>query len=170
MKYIENTEKKAVGSKGWKQWYANFECELCGNIVEVLKSNGKKQKSCGCHKGTHGMSRTRIYKIWEDMKKRCDNTNNKYYHVYGGRGITYDSTWKDFVPFYNDMKSTYKDDLTLDRIDSNGNYTKDNCQWLSHSANAGKDHKGRKQSDEWISKRINSRLKTLAERNSTESK
>ncbi len=166
MKFIENTEQVPVGAKGWKQWKAKFECELCGNIVEVLKSNGKKQKSCGCHKGTHGMSYTRIYKIWEDMKKRCDNTNNKYYHNYGGRGIIYDPEWKTFEGFYEDMQYGYQDDLTIDRKKSNLNYTKDNCQWITKQLNSGKDHKGRKQSDEWINKRIKSRLKTINERNS----
>ena len=166
MKYIKDTVKKPTGSKGWQQWYAEFECELCGNIVEVLKSNGKKQKSCGCHKGVHGMSKTRIYKIWEDMKKRCDNKSNKYYKNYGGRGISYDPKWSNFTNFYEDMKYTYEDNLTLDRIDNNGNYCKDNCQWITHSVNAGKDHKGRKQSVEWINKRIKSRLETIAKRDS----
>ena len=169
MKYIEDTVKKPTGSKGWNQWYALFECELCGNKVEVLKSNGKKQTSCSCHKGTHGMSRTRIYKIWEDMKKRCDNKANKYYKNYWGRGITYDIKWKDFEGFYKDMKDSYEDNLTLDRIDNNGNYYKDNCQWVEHSINSGKDHKERKQSDEWINKRLKSRLETIAKRDSKKS-
>lgn len=166
MIYIKDTIKIQVGSKGWNRWLALFKCEECGREVEVLKSNGKKQKNCGCKKGTHGMARTRIYKIWEDMKKRCDNRNTKSYINYGGRGISYDVKWKDFVNFYNDMEVGYKEHLTLDRIDNNGNYCKENCQWLEKNLNAGKDHKGRKQSDEWINKRTKSRLENNNKRNS----
>jgi len=165
MIFIENTIQKPVGKKGWMAWYAKFKCERCGNIVEVLKSNGKKQKTCGCHRGTHGMSNTRIYKIWEDMKKRCDNPSTKCYKNYGGRGITYDPKWAKFEFFYNEMKDGYSDDLTLDRIDINKGYYKENCQWVTKSYNAGKDHKGRRQTDEWINKRIKSRLKTIRQRN-----
>jgi hypothetical protein len=169
MKFIKNTTKVSVGAKGWKQWRALFECELCGKTVEVLKSNGIKQKSCGCHKGTHGMSYTRIYKIWEDMKKRCDNKNNKYYNNYGGRGISYTTKWKIFEGFYEDMKNGYEDHLTLDRINSSGNYEKDNCQWVTKQENSGKDHRGRKQNEEWINKRIKSRLETIKQKNSRKS-
>lgn len=159
MIYIKNTEQVPVGAKNWLQWKALFQCELCGNVVEVLKSNGIKQKSCGCHKGTHGMAYSRIYKIWEDMKKRCDNSSTKAYKHYGAKGITYTEAWKDFKNFYEDMHTTYEEHLTLDRIDPKGNYTKSNCQWLTKSENAGKDSRGCKQSPEWVQKRTQNQIK-----------
>lgn len=163
MIFIKNTVKVPVGAKQWLQWNALFKCELCGSIVEVLKSNGVKQRSCGCHKGTHGMAYTRIYKIWEDIKKRCDNENTKAYKTYGALGITYTESWKEFINFYNDMHETYEEHLTIDRIDVKGNYTKENCQWLTKSENAGKDSKGKQQAKDWVQKRTQSQIKVSKE-------
>lgn len=79
----------------------------------------------------HGMSDTRIYNIWEGMKKRCNNPHSIRYRNYGGRGITYDDRWERFENFYEDMKEGYEDHLTLDRKEIDGNYTKDNCRWAT---------------------------------------
>lgn len=163
MIFIENTVKVPTGRKQWLQWKALFKCELCGNTVEVLKSNGLKQKCCGCHKGIHGMAHTRIYQIWEDMKKRCDNPNTKAYKYYGAKGISYDSRWKDFINFYEDMHSNYEENLTIDRIDPKGNYTKENCQWITLNENSGKDSKGKKQSREWVELRTQNQIKVSKE-------
>lgn len=78
-----------------------------------------------------GFSKSRIYGIWSNMKRRCNNPKCQDYPRYGGRGITYDPRWENFAEFYKDMSPTYEDDLTLDRIDVNGPYTKDNCRWVS---------------------------------------
>ena len=82
----------------------------------------------------HGLSGTRIYLIWADMKARCINSNNPEYKNYGGRGITYDPRWEYFINFYEEMNSSYSDTLTLDRINPNGNYCKDNCRWITKGA------------------------------------
>ena len=72
------------------------------------------------------------------MKQRCDNDNNPKYPRYGGRGITYDPRWSGFEDFYADMKDGYQEGLTIDRKDNDGNYTKDNCRWISGSDNSSR--------------------------------
>ena len=81
---------------------------------------------------THGLSKSRIYSIWTDMKKRCDNKKHISYPYYGGRGISYDESWNDFNNFYSDMYVTYSDELSLDRINPSKNYSKDNCRWVDY--------------------------------------
>lgn len=78
----------------------------------------------------HGMSKTHRteYRSWKDMRARCYNPNNQDYHNYGGRGITVCEEWNDFATFISDMGRKPKG-LTLDRINSNGNYEADNCRW-----------------------------------------
>lgn len=80
---------------------------------------------------THGMSYTRLYKSWRNMKTRCDNKNIPHYESWGGRGITYCSEWKEF-PSFRDwaISSGYTDNLTLERINNDGKYEPSNCKWI----------------------------------------
>ena len=118
----------------------------CGNIAIVQKSNLVRghTKSCGCYgketstqnvlkNKTHGLTRTRIYKIYKGMKRRCLRESEKAYKYYGARGVTICEEWlNDFLAFYNwSMKNGYSEELSIDRIDYNGNYEPNNCRWTS---------------------------------------
>ncbi len=101
-------------------------------------------RSCGClatelkreRKLTHGKRNTRIYEIYYNMRDRCLNSNNHAYQNYGGRGINICKKWETFEGFYEDMKDGYKDNLTLERVDNDGNYSKENCIWASYKQQA----------------------------------
>lgn len=81
----------------------------------------------------HGFCGTKIYKKWEDMKSRCNNPNNRRYKDYGGRGIKICTEWlADFMNFYNwAINNGYQENLSLERINNNGNYEPNNCKWIT---------------------------------------
>ena len=84
----------------------------------------------------HGMHDSRPANIHRHMKRRCDAPKEAGYFHYGGRGISYDPKWATFKGFWEDMSDGYSDELELDRINSNGNYRKENCRWVDQTLQA----------------------------------
>ena len=88
-------------------------------------------------KSEHRMSYTRVYKTWQGMKSRCSYQSDKQYKNYGGRGIKVCNEWQKFKPFCKwAFDNGYADDLTIDRINVNGNYEPSNCRWIDRKSQA----------------------------------
>lgn len=117
--------------------YGLFYCPACNNEVERALGDGLRYKSCGCF--AHGGHGTRLHTIWGSIKQRCNNKNSGGFRWYGARGIRVCEGWSKFANFRDwALQNGYNDDLEIDRIDNNGNYEPDNCQFISGKDNLRK--------------------------------
>lgn len=127
---------------------ATWKCQCdCGNTV-VVRQDGLitgHATSCGCYRDSgepkirHGMTGTKLHRVWLAMKQRCKNPRLKQWKDYGGRGISVCEEWNEkhgFDAFCDwALSNGYSDELEIDRIDNDGNYCPENCRWVTHKVN-----------------------------------
>lgn len=154
-KFIDLTGRKigrlSVASRSDRRPRAWWNCKCdCGNecVVSGVFLKESPSPSCGCyatesygkHVIKHGhapsanRAQSRTYATWRGMKLRCLNPNHSAFKDYGARGISICDRWMDFNNFLQDMGEK-PDGLELDRKDTNGNYCRENCEWVTHSKN-----------------------------------
>ena len=142
---LDHRDKSIMNGKTHVESFWKCQCE-CGNIcsVRLCHLTSGKTTSCGCYQQecrgknsiTHGDSKTSFYRRYRKIRERCFDKNNKSYNDYGGRGITCE--WNTYEDFKNDMYDSYLeavkiygDNISIDRIDNDKNYCKENCRWTN---------------------------------------
>lgn len=134
MKFPNETSKK-------KYRYGIYKCPICGNLFEtmvksVLSGKASRCRKCGSTK--HIVSNKKIYQVWWNMKGRCYNKNNSNYKNYGERNISICEQWLNSYQEFENwcLLNGFNENLTIDRIDVNGNYEPSNCRFVKKDIQA----------------------------------
>jgi hypothetical protein len=141
-----------LDDRGRSEWFCVCSCD--GRTVRIKNGNLKDTKSCGCLKWENGPpviwkhghwagnKKTTEYMAWDSMIGRCYRSSNPHFNYYGGRGITVCDRWREsFIAFLEDMGLKPSPDLSLDRINVNGNYEPGNCRWATQAVQANNKRK-----------------------------
>ena len=132
-------------------------CDCGENVIKITTQLTRKGKVRGCYKcdclersnscwmnrnGNCKGGKTRLYEIWKGMKYRCSSKKQNMYYRYGGRGISVCDEWKSSFHIFKDwaLSHGYSDNLTIERIDNDGNYCPENCEWITKSENSKRSH------------------------------
>lgn len=148
-------EKQIINRTTYVLWVCSCWNEKLVSLNNIIKW---KSKSCCWDKENykktikHWMSNTKIYNVFRWILQRCNDVWSTDYKNYWGRGIKCE--WISFDEFYNDMFSTYKEWLTIERSDVNWNYCKDNCSWITKKEQANNKRNSNKITIDWITKNL----------------
>jgi len=152
VKYSHTKEYTRAGrSAKTKVYYWEFKCD-CGEtaVLSIASVISGGSKSCGCwrreaskqNNTVHGQAgrdgQSRLYRIWAQMKRRCDLPTTEAYENYGGRGISVCNEWSNSFQAFEKwaLANGYSDELTIDRRENDGNYEPGNCRWATYKEQA----------------------------------
>lgn len=138
---VEFDESSIAKNRKNKKWISRCDCGTVRSVVGHLMANGVS-KSCGCKIKKYSSigeetTGNKLYHVYKAMIDRCENTKNKQYHRYGGRGISVCSEWKkSYINFSKWARGNgYREGLTIDRINKNRGYCPENCEWVTRQEN-----------------------------------
>lgn len=175
---INKTLQKVENGKHYR-YLVGYDCD-CGKTGFICPRAAIKMKDCGCRaavkrwakRGGHRKAGTPIYQIHQSMLRRCNDARSKQYKSYGGRGIKVCEEWHSFENFYRDMGDKPFGDASIDRIDNDAGYCRENCRWATKEEQANNrrsnvyiEHNGEKLTLAELARKTGIKHQTIISRN-----